>query len=79
MRDPRSDEVISGSMGSFMTLPVMSSIGLMPMDFDGVARSIVSTVGKASVHLFLCCIICFEMLSLIVRIECSTVPELCGL
>ncbi len=78
MRGPRSAGAISGSMGSFMTLPVMSSNGLIPVAFEGVARSIVRTVGRASIHWFLCCATCFDMLSFIVRLARSTMPELCG-
>ncbi len=61
-----------------MTLPVMSSNGLIPVAFEGVARSIVRTVGRASIHWFLCCATCFDMLYFIVRLARSTMPELCG-
>lgn len=72
VRGPRSSGEISGSTGSFITLPVMSSCGLIPVAFDGVARKTVKTVGNASVHWFLCWAICFAMCSLILRFTRST-------
>lgn len=77
MRGPRSAGEISGSMGNFITLKVISSYGLMPVAFDGVACSTVRTVGKASLHLFWCWAICLAIFSLMVRFARSTIPVLC--